>query len=151
MKYLISTSILLIYLLSAQLHAQCDQDSKTLFSCKIKKSGKLLEVCDAGKTINYTFGKVDKKPELSLSVSRDKVSTYQWAGVGRYENYSVIIPSGEATYNVFWGVDKLAKGYPEDAGVTVEIKGEEIARILCVNKTVVHNLIDVDLKPAEYE
>lgn len=151
MKYLITSSILLSCLFSTQLHAQCDPDSQTLFSCKIKKSGKLLEVCDAGKTINYSFGKVDKKPELSLSLSRDKVSTYQWAGVGRYENYAVIIPNKEAIYNVFWGVDKLAKGFPEDAGVMVEVKGEEVARILCVNKTVVHNLIDVDLKPVEYE
>lgn len=133
--------------MSSQLQAKCNKNSKVLFSCKIQKSGKHLEVCDAGKTITYSFGKNHRKPELSLAVPRNKVSTYQWAGIGRYENYSVIIPNGNATYSVFWGVDKLAKNFPEDAGVAVEIKGEEVAKILCINKTVEHNLIDVDLKP----
>ena len=150
MKYPTLITLLLVYLFSTQLHAKCVKDSQTLFFCKIQKSGKLLEVCDAGKTIQYSFGKPRKKPELSLALPRNKVSTYQWAGVGRYEHYSVMIPNGDTTYTVFWGVDKLAEGFPEEAGVTVEIKGREVARILCVNKTVVHKLIDVNLKSIEY-
>lgn len=147
---IIISAILLTGLISTQLQAKCDKGSETLFSCKIQKSGKHLEVCDTGKTITYSFGKSHKKPELSLAIPRRGVSTYQWSGIGRYENYSVIIPNGDATYSVFWGVDKLAEGYPEEAGVTVEIKEEEVARILCINKTVKHNLMDVDLKPVEF-
>lgn len=150
MKYLTVISLLLVYFFSTPLYAKCDKDSQALFFCKIQKSGKLLEVCDAGKTINYSFGKANKKPELALALSRNKVSTYQWSGVGRYENYSVMIPNGDTTYNVFWGIDKLAEGFPVEAGVTVEVKGKEVARILCVNKTVVHKLIDVNLKSIEY-
>jgi hypothetical protein len=150
MKYPAIISLLLIYLFSTPLYAKCDNDSQTLFFCKIQKSGKLLEVCDAGKTINYSFGKANKKPELALALPRNKVSTYQWSGVGRYENYSVMIPNGDTTYNVFWGIDKLAEGFPVEAGVTVEIKGREVARILCVNNTVVHKLIGVNLKSIEY-
>jgi len=46
-------------------------------------------------------------------------------------------------------VDKSTEDFPETAGVTVEVKGEEVATILCINKTVKHNLIGVDLKPVE--
>jgi len=150
MKYPTLISILLTCLLPTQLHAKCDKESETLFFCKIQQSGKLLEVCDTGKTIQYSFGKPSKKPELSLALPRKSVSTYQWAGVGRHENYSVIIPNGDTIYNVFWGVDKLAEGFPVEAGVMVEIKGREVAKILCVNKTVVHKLIGVNLKSSEY-
>lgn len=150
MKYPTLIGISLICLFSTQLHAKCDKGTETLFFCKIQKSSKLLEVCDAGKTIEYSFGKRSKKPELSLALPRENVSTYQWGGVGRYENYSVIIPNGDTIYNVFWGVDKLAEGFPVEAGVMVEIKGRQVAKILCVNKTVVHKLIGVNLKSSEY-
>jgi hypothetical protein len=139
--------MLLTSLYAAPILAKCHQKDKTLFFCKIQKSGKILEVCDKGKTLSYSFGKKGKKPELSLVVPRADASTYQWGGIGSSESYSVTIPNGDTNYSVFWQVDKLEKDYPETSGVIVEVKGKIVATINCINKTLVHNLMGVKLKP----
>ena len=66
--------------------AKCATGNKTIFSCTTAK-GKLIEVCDAGKTITYSFGNPQTTPEIALNVPRDKATTFQWAGVGRYLSY----------------------------------------------------------------
>ena len=126
--------------------AGCGSD-KTVFACTTK-NGKKLEVCDAGRTIDYSFGKLGK-PELALQVPRARVSTYQWQGVGRTESYSVNIPNGNTLYRVFHATDKLPPGQVE-AGVEVEIKGNSVARVLCNNKQPITNKLQgVDLKEEE--
>lgn len=128
--------------------AACDNDSETLFHC-LTKNGKQIEVCDAGKTIKYSFGKPGKTPELAIAAKRDDASTWQWQGVGRYMSYSINIPNGEHNYNVFWGVDRLTEEHAEDAGVNVEKNGATLATVNCKAGTVIQNLEGVDLKPAE--
>ena len=140
MKYLIALSLLLASLYSVPLFAKCAQTEQTLFSCEIQKNGKILEVCDQGETLSYSFGKKNEKPELSLIVFRGDASTSQWAGIGSSEHYSVTIPNGDAKYDVFWSVEKTVKGFPETSGVIVEIKGKEAATLYCVNKTVIQHL-----------
>ena len=143
--------MLLTGLYSTHLFAKCAQKEKTLFFCEIQDNGKILEVCDQGKTLSYSFGKKDEKKDLSIIVPRGDASTYQWGGIGSSESYSVTIPNGDTKYTVFWAVEKAVKGFPETSGVIVKVKGKEVATINCVNKAVIHNLIDVDLKPDEGE
>ena len=57
-------------LFTANVYAECE-NSKTVFSCTTTK-GKQIEVCDADKTIVYSFGKAQGKPEISIQVPRDQ-------------------------------------------------------------------------------
>lgn len=149
-----TTTIALITLLlgtslSGTAFANCENGSDTLFRCITKKNGKQIEVCDAGETINYSFGKPGKKPELALFVPRDEVTTWQWSGVGRSISYSVNIPNNDHLYRVFWSVDRLSEEHDVEAGVEIEKKGELLATVYCKPDTVEQKLEGVDLKPAE--
>ena len=129
--------------------AKCDKDERTIFSCLTGKS-KLIEVCDAGKTVSYSFGFPNSKPEIVVTVPRNKASTYQWEGIGRYISYSVNIPNGNTVYNVFWAVDKLSDEHAIEAGVNVEINKELVATVQCVGeKNIVQNIEGIELQRAE--
>lgn len=121
-------------------HAKCDAGSKALFYCVAQKSGKVIELCDAGKTIGYSFGKPQSKPDIVLSVPRNQASTYQWDGMGR-ERYWVNIPNGDTVYSVF--ADTI------QSGVSVEVKGKHVATVICSEKSIENNLEGVKLKPAD--
>lgn len=134
-------------LLTTNVYASCE-GSKTLFFCNTVK-GKQIEVCDAGDTINYVFGKAQKTPEIDIKVPRDKASTYQWAGVGSSMSYAVDIPNGKTTYNVFWSADRMTDEHAIEAGVNVLINNELVTTVKCAEKDLVSNLEGVDLKPTE--
>lgn len=126
--------------------ARCDGGSATLFSCVTTK-GKQIELCDAGKTIQYSFGKPQFKPEIVVTVPRNRASTSQWAGVGRYMTYSVDVPNGDTIYSVFWSADKIEQGI--EAGVNVLVKGKVAATVNCSERSIDSNLEGVKLKPSE--
>ena len=77
---------------------------------------------------------------------REQVTTYQWQGIGRYENYSVSIPNGDTVYSVFWARDRIEIDQPTEAGVSVEIAGDYVTTVDCATEAT-HNLIGVDLVP----
>lgn len=129
-------------------YAKCEDGSKTLFSCTTQK-GKKIEVCDAQKTIQYSFGRPQRKPEIVLSIPRNQVSTYQWNGMGSHISYSVNVPNGNTVYNVFYAMDRLTEEHSIEAGVNVIINGKQIATVQCLEKNLVANLEGVDLKLAE--
>lgn len=54
-------------------HAKCAPGTKTLFACPTA-NGKFVEVCDAGKTLRYSFGKPGAAPEIELQVPRAQAS-----------------------------------------------------------------------------
>jgi hypothetical protein len=126
--------------------AKCAAGTKTIFSCTTAK-GKLIEVCDAGKTITYSFGNPQTTPEIALNVPRDKATTFQWAGIGRYLSYSVDIPNGATTYSVFISMDRLTEAHAMEAGVNVFEEGKLLATVKCSGKKMVNNLEGVDLAP----
>lgn len=125
-------------------YAKCAAGSEALFSCTTAR-GKQIEVCDAGKTINYSFGSPQGKPDIALSVPRRQASTSQWAGVGRYLSYSVDIPNGATTYSVFHSMDRITEAHAMEAGVNVRTQGVQVATVKCVGKNMVTNLEGVDL------
>lgn len=128
--------------------AKCAAGNKTIFSCTTAK-GKLIEVCDAGKSITYIFGTPQAKPEIALNVPRDKATTFQWAGVGRYLSYSVDIPNGATTYSVFNSMDRLTNAHAMDAGVNVWEGEKLLTTVKCNGKKVANNLEGVDLAPTK--
>ncbi len=81
--------------------------AETIFQCTTKNI--IIKVVDADKSIQYSFGKSLKTPEIALSIPRNKVTTYQWAGIGRDENYSIQIPNGKIVYDVFHSFDRSTR------------------------------------------
>lgn len=128
--------------------AKCEGGSKTVFSCFTAK-GKQIEVCDTGKTIEYSYGKPKGKPEIVVKVPRSQASTSQWDGMGRYMSYSIDIPNGNTTYNVFWGADRLTDEHAIEAGVNVLISNKMAATVKCSGKKIEQDMEGIDLKPAE--
>ena len=133
-------------------HAKCDAGTKTLFSCTTAKN-KQIELCDAGKTIQYSFGKPGAKPEITVSVPRDQATTTQWGGAGDITN-SVEIPNGATVYSVYSSIHRDPNDpHPKSAGVNVLTNGngQVAASVQCSVQSVDHGLIDnldgVKLKP----
>ena len=127
--------------------AACAPGSKTVFSCQTAK-GKLIQVCDSGKTIDYSFGQPELAPEMVVRAPRHEASTFQWQGIGRYINYSVSVPHGNTVYSVFWSLDKLSENQAIEAGVNVEVNKKLVATVLCVDgKRAVQAIEGIDLKP----
>ena len=136
-------------ILSFNAMAACEKGSETVFSC-ITGKGKLIEVCDSKKTINYSFGEPTEKPEIVVRVPRNSATTTQWSGIGRWMSYSVEIPNGNTIYSVFWAADKLSEKHSIEAGVNVEINKNLAATVKCVGEDkIFQNIEGIDLKPAK--
>lgn len=133
---------------SESAYANCEGGNKTVFSCMTDK-GKQIKVCDAGKTIEYSFGKLHESSDIVVKVPRSEASTSQWAGIGRDESYSVDIPNGSTIYNVFSSIDRLMENHPVEAGVNVVIKNKVVATVKCSGNDIVNNLEGIDLKHTE--
>lgn len=107
-------------------------------------------MCDADKTIDYSFGKPGATPEIIVRAPRSDASTFQWQGVGRYLSYTVEVPNGNTTYSVFLGADRLSKRHAVDAGVSVEVNKARVALVKSVGeKHIVQHIEGIDLKPTE--
>ena len=131
----------------AQAALACAGNEKLIFSCTTTKQMQ-VEVCDAGKTISYAFGKKGAKPEMALSVPRAAATTHQWNGMGRYITYAVNIPNGKTIYSVFTSFDR-SDDLSVDAGVNVETNGKHIATVKCKPETVQHDIEGIDLRTAD--
>ena len=114
----------------------------TLFSCSTR-SGKVIELVDAGKTINYSYGKPGQ-PEIALRVPRASTSTEQWSGMGSSESYVVEVPNGDTIYSVYSTLDHGEGNL--HAGVIVTVNGKQVADVRCADTAkMVDNLMGVDL------
>ena len=127
--------------------AACPAGQTTVFACTTS-NGKQVQVCDAGATLGYTFGRPGLRPELTFHVARERASTWQWQGIGRYMNYSVSLPNGKARYTVFSSVDRLADEPEPSLGISVEVQGRHVAQLTCEQEGSIENLFDIDL-PAD--
>lgn len=134
--------LLIAAFVSTNLQATC-LEKDIIFFCTTKK-GKQVEVCDRKKTIEYSFGKINQKPEMALNIPRSKAKTFQWNGLGSWMSYSVDIPNNNTVYNIFWGVNRNDENHPIEAGVNVFIKGKLAATIEC-SDNIINNMEGVDL------
>ena len=142
-----SMAVSLIFGLSVSgVMAACPSSDQVVFSC-ITNKAKLIEVCDLGQQVTYSFGPVGK-PELALRVPRAQASTQQWEGIGQTVSYSVDIPNGKTTYSVFWAVDRMDESAGVNAGVQVIINGKTAATVMCDSKKdITQNMEGIKLKP----
>ena len=130
-------------------HAACERGLATVFSC-LTAQGRHIEVCDAGATIDYSFGLPRGKPEIVVRAPRAQAFTHQWHGVGRAIHYSVSVPNGDTVYRVYWSLDRLSESRDIDAGVEVVIAGKHVATVRCKgDKHIVQNIEGIQLKPSD--
>ncbi|MEK5761469.1 hypothetical protein [Acinetobacter junii] len=130
---------------SHSLFAACPSQSKTVFNCTTTNN-KVIQVCDVDNIISYSFGKANATPELAITVPRNKVTTYQWEGFGRYENYAINIPNGKTIYRVNDSLDKMSQQYT--AGVEVSNNDKLLATVECAaNKKITSKIQGIKLRP----
>ena len=130
---------------SHSLFAACPSQSKTVFSCTTTNN-KVIQVCDAGNTISYSFGKANATPELAITVPRNKVTTYQWQGIGRSVHYAINIPNGKTIYQNNDSLDKMSQQYT--AGVEVSNNDKLLATVECAaNKKITSKIQGIKLRP----
>lgn len=123
---------------------QCPAGQQTVFACATT-NGKQVQVCDAGATIGYRFGRPGQPPELALNVPRNRARTYQWPGAGRTTTYSVTVPNGDTRYTVYSTFDRLADALDFQYGINVEVRGRQVANLRCREDGLVDNLEGIDL------
>ena len=142
------TLALLLCSFSSGALAACDTGNTTVFSCTTAK-GKVIQVCDARSTIDYSYGK-PAKPEIVLHVPRRQTSTQQWNGTGRDISYAVNIPNQNTVYSVFWSADRLSDEHGISAGVNVEINHKYVATVSCSSKRpIISNIEGINLPEAQ--
>lgn len=118
-----------------------------MFSC-LASNGKRIQVCDAGKTIDYSFGRPGAKPEIVVRAPRNEASTHQWRGIGRWMTYTASVPNGNTLYTVYWGFDRVDDKHPIEAGVNVDVNAKQVASVLCApGKPVVQRMDGIDSRP----
>lgn len=141
---------LLFFAFSSAALAECEKGSKVIFSCTTGKA-KIIEVCDSGKTIDYSYGMKDLRPEIVVRAFRSQASTTQYAGIGRHMANSVTVPNGDTTYSVFSGIDKMFEGDKkepkQEAGVSVTVRQKLVATVMCDTKMpITDNMEGIKLK-----
>lgn len=138
---------MILVIVTSVASAACLSEAKTVFSC-LTAAGKRIEVCDAGQTIDYSFGKPKAKPEIVVRAPRSAATTFQWPGAGRYFSYSVDVPNGNTVYSVYWSADRLGDEPDVKGGVIVSIDGRERATVRCARGgDIVQNIEGIDLAP----
>jgi hypothetical protein len=125
--------------------AACQPSQKTVFRCSTTQ-GKVIEVCDSGTAIEYSFGRPQAKPEIVVSQPRNAVTTQQWQGIGRYQYYSVNVPNGSTVYSVFDAYDSIDQR--RESGVSVEVGGK-LVTVKCSGRDTVANIEGIKLRPAQ--
>lgn len=137
------TALLVLSLISTQIFAVCPAPQKTVFHCTTPQK-KQIQVCDTGTHLEYKYGKNLNAPEMILKVLRQQASTYQWAGIGPTETYTVNIPNANTTYSVFSVLDKNT--FESSSGVSVYQNKQHKATIQCdQSQPITEDLFDIDL------
>lgn len=99
----------------------CGKDQQQVFTCKTKNN-KVVEVCNAGKDVTYSFGRAGAKPELflrkpktSLSFTHDSLA------------FSLTFPNGATTYTIAYA----GRTVPVAASVEVSANQGHLASVAC--------------------
>ncbi len=123
--------IALLILLPVQALAACPAGTQAIQSCTMGGGKKVLDVCLAGDTLGYSYGKVGRSPDLVLRAHVRNANYVPWNGIGRALYEEVRFYNKDVTYIVWGAVDRLTSGNPVTGGVVVEQNGKTLARLEC--------------------
>lgn len=117
----------------------CNASERPVFACATTNR-KRVAVCDDGALVRYVFGKSGEKPEMNLSIPREKVSMSQTTA-----GQTINLPTGNTVYAVSSGFAQANEGQPAEAGVDVQVGGRHVARVLCASGSVHNGMRDMRL------
>ena len=126
----------------------CAVGTKSVFVCLTSAARKRVEVCDAGASVSYSFGKIGDKPELTFAARKASASGFRWDGFTRGMTNSLNLPNGTTEYRVYSGIERDPNG-TSWAGVHVVVNGKQVADVTCDINTVRSDLEGLDVKPAQ--
>lgn len=134
-KSIISAALVLGFAFAG--NAMADDCNNPVFSGKTANHAKEVTVClNNDETLRYTFGKVNQKPEMDLTVGANKAN---WAqSNSRLVSLSeVTIFNGKTKYNVASGSDDEGQAF---ANLTVYSGAKVLATIKLDPKTVYNDV-----------
>ncbi|MFP5393596.1 MAG: hypothetical protein ACLGI6_18945 [Gammaproteobacteria bacterium] len=103
--------------------------AKPVFSCT-STTGQLVEISkNANNEFVYFFGRKGK-PELTFKLPRKAVNIDLGTGFGRYRSYTLVMPTRDATFLIYYNRDSISTDAPE-AGIDVSIGHKVVRRVNC--------------------
>lgn len=99
-KIFTSFTIFAACCLSVSAQAACPATAKTVFSCSTTNN-KVVEICDIGQHLMYSFGKPRAKPELQFNLAKTRAYMYLWDGSTSSEHNELYLPRGNTIYQAY--------------------------------------------------
>lgn len=115
-------------------HLRCADNRKIILSCKTEKN-RLLQLCDAGDSVVYSYGRFNEKPQLTFANKKVDISgVVDNSNLGRWFGFGFDLKNGtNAIYKVQHNTN--TQGNTVFAGVAAYINGKNVANDECLIDT----------------
>jgi len=124
----------------------CQKGEAKVFACTTTNN-KVVEVCSAGKTATYSFGRRGTKPEMFLRTAKRQL-VYATESGTQAETFNLDFPNGPTTYRIehthSWGSNGESE---EDASIAVKTRGHNVADIACKEGSVLAEFTALGFEP----
>ncbi len=122
--------------------AACPATAKTVFSCSTTNN-KVVDICEIGQHLLYSFGKPRAKPELQFNIAKSRAYMYLWDGSTSSEYNELYLPRGNTIYQAYQANHRNHGG--TEHGLNVLINKKPVANIRCRANTVIENFQQLEL------
>lgn len=126
----------------SNVQAACPSAAKTVFSCTTTNN-KVVDICELGQNLLYSFGKPRAKPELQFNIAKNRAYMYLWDGNTSSEYNEVYLPRGNTIYQAYQANHRNHGG--TEHGLNVLINKKPVANIRCRANTVIENFQQLEL------
>lgn len=141
-KLIFSLTAVTALSLSVNAQAACPSAAKTVFSCSTT-NGKVVEICDLGQHLMYSFGKPRAKPELQFNLAKTRAYMYLWDGNTSSEYNELYLPRGNTIYQAYHANHRNHGG--TEHGIKVFINQKQVADVRCRAASVIENFQQLEL------
>ena len=126
----------------SNVQAACPSAAKTVFSCSTTNN-KVVDICELGQHLLYSFGKPRAKPELQFNIAKSRAYMYLWDGSTSSEYNELYLPRGNTIYQAYQANHRNHGG--TEHGLNVLINKKPVANIRCRANTVIENFQQLEL------
>ena len=126
----------------SNVQAACPSAAKTVFSCSTTNN-KVVDICELGQHLLYSFGKPRAKPELQFNIAKSRAYMYLWDGSTSSEYNELYLPRGNTIYQAYQANHRNHGG--TEHGLNVFINNKPVANIRCRANSVIENFQQLEL------
>ena len=90
------------------MYTECESLKDTVYKA-FTNNNKIVQICNEGNNVRYSFGKLNKKQELTLIIPKNKIIYETWNGMGSSIYESLCLPNGNYQYCFSSSVDKMSE------------------------------------------